>query len=98
MSKRDRAMEKEHEQPERWWWLSFAEHGFLGVAIVRSCGFLHAVQAAWDMGINPGGEVKGSPLTGRPKDESWLNRLLTAEEVDEVNADATEWVRDWWVQ
>lgn len=59
---------EEAGQPERSWWLSFCDpgkpngHQFLGVAIVKAPGFMHAVDKAHVLGINPGGEVKGMPF------------------------------------
>src|ERR1039458_5573411 len=49
---------EERRHAARWHYLSFADDvGFLGAVIVRSHGFLTAVQRATDLGINPGGEV-----------------------------------------
>lgn len=47
------------------WWLSFADpdlprgRQFLGVVVVRADDMKDAMQKAWRLGINPGGEVKG---------------------------------------
>jgi hypothetical protein len=83
------------------WWLSFVDPhkaaprdeqvpggpGFLGVSIVRAPDFLTAVDFAWALGCNPGGEVKGYPM--RPDDPTppeYEGRLLTREEVDYLDA------------
>ena len=78
---------EEHRYAARWHYLSFADDtGFLGAVIVRSHGFLTAVQRATDLGINPGGEVMCQPIPRRdlcrvPAD--LRNRLLTEAEVRE---------------
>lgn len=47
------------------WWLSFADaeklagEQFLGVAIVEAVDLPSAIKAAWALGCNPGGSVKG---------------------------------------
>ena len=49
---------EERQHAARRHYLSFAdEGGFRGGVIVRSYGFLTAIQRATDLGINPGGEV-----------------------------------------
>jgi hypothetical protein len=81
------------EQPL--WWLSFVDRsqsapreeqvpgggGFLGVAIVHADDPEDAVQRAWELGCNPGGEVAilgpGPPDAFPPEVQ---DRLLTAEE------------------
>lgn len=70
------------------YWLSFVgDNGFLGVAIVRAFGEVHAVATAWDQGINPGGEVGiVGPLPSDAIDEHWCNRLLTKEEALSIPA------------
>jgi hypothetical protein len=78
---------EERRHAARWHYLSFADDvGFLGAVIVRSHGFLTAVQRATDLGINPGGEVMCQPIPRRdlcrvPAD--LRNRLLTEAEVRE---------------
>lgn len=57
---------EEHRHAARWHYLSFADDsGFLGGVIVRSYGFLTAIQRATDLGINPGGEVMSTPIRER---------------------------------
>lgn len=42
------------------WWLSFAdERGFLGAALVEGFTIVDAAQLAWELKINPGGQVAG---------------------------------------
>jgi hypothetical protein len=69
------------------WWLSFADpqrpHGsqFLGVAVVRAPGFVTATVIARQLGINPGGEVRGFALPDdAPVTEADMNRLLSHDE------------------
>ncbi len=76
---------EEHRHAARWHYLSFADHtGFLGSVVVRSHGFLTAIQRATDLGINPGGEVVCTPI---PRKDLWRvptdlrNRLLSEDEV-----------------
>jgi hypothetical protein len=57
---------------EGWWWLSFADdeappgERFRGVCIVPGGNIVQATQTAWDLGINPGGQVAGWPLEHEP--------------------------------
>jgi len=76
---------EEHRHAACWHYLSFAdETSFLGGVIVRSYGFLTAIQRATDLGINPGGEVMCTPI---PRKDLWRvppdlrNRLLSEDEV-----------------
>ena len=78
----------------KWWWLSFCDERrprgdrFLGVCIVQGDELADAIQEAWRLGCNPGGEVLGFPILRgewQPK-KKWRGRLLTraqAEEADE---------------
>jgi hypothetical protein len=62
-ARRDKLLAEEAEQPESWWWLSFVdETGFRGAILTRATGFITAIQKTHDLGINPGGEVKGCPI------------------------------------
>jgi hypothetical protein len=78
------------------WWLSFANPiceccrlqgrpSFLGVAIVPGTGFKQAIEFSHTLGINPGGEVRGSMM---PKEhlppEHLRCRLLSEEELVEA--------------
>jgi hypothetical protein len=78
---------EEHRHAARWHYLSFADDtAFLGGVIVRSYGFLTAIQRATDLGINPGGEVMQTPI---PRKDLWRvpkelrNRLLSEDEVQD---------------
>jgi len=71
-----------------WWWLSFCDpekpagQRFVGVTLVRGSAFLQAVQEAHRLGINPGGEVKGTQIPEpAPK---FRNRLLGREETENI--------------
>jgi len=83
---------EEAAQPERWWWLSFAEdapqngRGFLGACLVRGHGLVGATCAAHALGINPGGEVCGVEVPDSFSVKSgWAQRLLTREECVEFD-------------
>lgn len=61
--------------------------GFLGGCIVEGTDFEMAVRLSHALGINPGGEVKGTgPLDPDPRyiETRWKNRLLNATELDEM--------------
>lgn len=82
------------------WWLSFVDPslsdppkqqvpgggGFLGVCIVPAYGFMDAVDTAWRLGCNPGGEVKGVP-TDPDTDLKWIGRLLSLAEIEQLEAE-----------
>lgn len=56
---------------------------FLGACIVSGETVLHAIGISFDLGINPGGEVKAIevvPSVLRFVDDKWRNRLLNREE------------------
>ena len=53
------AIDREAGQEECTWWLSFAGHG---VILTRAIGFVSALAACHEKGINPGGGVSGRPL------------------------------------
>ena len=77
----------ESREPEQFFYLSFAEpkpphgRGFLGACIVRAYGILTAVDRAWNLGINPGGEVLCMPVSHC--NPELLDRLLTRKEAEE---------------
>ncbi len=57
-------IDRERKNPPGWWYLSFAEPGnWLGAIIVQGQGFATALDRANRLGINPGGEVQGFPLS-----------------------------------
>jgi len=80
-----RLIAEERRHTPRWHFLSFADGTrFLGGAIVRSHGFLTAVERATALGLNPGGDVLCCPI--RRKDlwrvpPGLRNRLLSEDEV-----------------
>ncbi len=54
----------------KFFWLSFADDsGFLGAAIVEAPNIIAAIQKAWELKINPGGEVKSLELPGATEDK-----------------------------
>lgn len=85
-----RAMKEENQQPEGWWYLSFAdEERNLGAAIVRGRGLFTALLTAKSHGIDPGGEVLSFPLDlGEPPEPKYRNRLLGFEELQEAFAES----------
>lgn len=56
------ALAKEQGRPLKWFYLSFAENGFLGAAIVRAEGHASAIRRTHQLGINPGGQVLTAEL------------------------------------
>jgi hypothetical protein len=71
-----------------WWWLSFVDpekpdgQRFLGVAIVEGSGVASASIKAHELGVNPGGAVKGVPLAGDDLPSVELrNRFLNLDEL-----------------
>ena len=76
------------------WYLSFAgDEGWRGAVIVQAPGFQAAIQTAWNLGINPGGEVKGAELAddeNLPKAApGWArNRLLTKDDLMRIDKEA----------
>lgn len=78
-----RALSEENE-PERWWYLSFAsDAGFIGGMVVRANGVITARLRVAELGLNPGGEMLAMPVVdGVPlPDAHFHNRLLTKAEV-----------------
>ncbi len=72
------------------WWLSFCDperpkgEQFLGVAIVEATDIVSAAQVAYALGCNPGGEIRGFPISEKhwaATGPEWRGRLLTKEEV-----------------
>jgi len=77
-----------------WWWLSFVDPGrpegdrFLGVVVIQGTDFRDAVEAAWNLGVNPGGECKGMEIPWdileKTAPEKYRNRLVKAPEIFEI--------------
>jgi hypothetical protein len=83
-------LEKEYDSPEKWHYLSFAdEHGFLGGVIIKAHGITDAVMKTHRLGINPGGSVMSWLITDEKMlpNETFRNRLLSREEVDNMRPD-----------
>ncbi len=82
------------------WWLSFVDpdrpegQRFLGVSIVHADDQIHAVQRAWDLGCNPGGEILIAGVDehalGQYVPPKWCGRLLTKEECALFDAEMAE--------
>ena len=78
------------------YWLSFAGprpkphiSGFKGVCILDALDFGDAIQTAWDLEINPGGEVLGAKLSDEDAAKlpvRFWNLLLTKDEAEEAQA------------
>ncbi len=74
-----------------WFYLSFADDGFIGAAIVIADDIESAARTCWELGINPGGQVLGCNLPGSAvPDQSFRNRLLSRKEVTEAFKDRGE--------
>lgn len=71
-------------------WMSFCDpdkpkgQQFLGVVIVKTKGFIHAKELAWDLGINPGGEILFSKIDGSDIKPEHFNKLLSHEDLIEA--------------
>jgi len=94
IEKRNELLEQESDQPERWWWLSFADPylptgtQFLGVSLVKASGFATATTYAHLLGINPGGEIQGHEIPdGFYVDKKYQHRLLTRKEAEQLDAE-----------
>lgn len=98
-ARRHKLLTEEANQPEGWWWLSFADDdGFLGAVLTQAKGFINAVQKTHDLGINPGGEVKAVQLpdniAAHPKfatHEQYADQLLTKKDIDNKLGGAAKW-------
>lgn len=73
-------------------WLSFADVNrpegtqFKGAAIVEGDDPVDAIQEAWRLGINPGGEVAISEISpDAPIRDRWRKRLLSREDIDALD-------------
>jgi hypothetical protein len=74
----------------RWWWLIFhgsEQHEFLGAAAVKAPNMVMAIQEAWRLGCNPGGQTAGTGLPdGVEVPPEKRERLLQDPEAAEVAA------------
>jgi hypothetical protein len=97
LRKRNRDLIEEERQQTKGatslWYLSCASpSGFLGGVIVRAFGFVHACQRARDLGINPGGEIRGLPIpTLKNPPAKYIDRLLSEEELEECWGETIRW-------
>jgi hypothetical protein len=75
-----------------YFWLSFVDpdkpsgERFLGATIVAASNISSAADEAWRVGINPGGEVSGFPITTDNASfrKEWVNRLIGTKELNEA--------------
>lgn len=85
--RRDELLRKERELGLlRWYYLSFADDvQFRGGVIIEAYGPATAISKAWELGINPGGEVLFTeiPPSHCPPPEASRNRLLTRKQLEE---------------
>ena len=65
------------------WWLSFADCDNPGVCIVAADSFDHAVDRAWKLGINPGGEILGYNMDMRSETAAEADTLPLEELFDQ---------------
>jgi len=71
------------EQASAWWYLSFADDTFRGGVVVRGDDVVSALEEANRLGINPGGQVLGVPLTSdHVPAASYRERLLSRDDCD----------------
>lgn len=77
---------EEQGNPPVQWWMSFCDpekpkgQQFLGVVVVEAPGFMHAHQKAWELGVNPGGEIQAFRVEGVPNE--FHDRLLSRAELE----------------
>ncbi|MBY0561545.1 hypothetical protein [Hyphomicrobium sp.] len=71
-------------------YLSFADETFLGATVVQGHDLVDAVRNAWDLGLNPGGQVLGGEvpeeMLTQPDIAICIGRLATAEELHALGA------------
>jgi hypothetical protein len=75
-------LRQEAQNPESWWYLSFAAEKFLGGVFLKACGGASAHHKATVLGINPGGAVKAYQVDGPGPYP--INTLLSKEQLGEV--------------
>jgi hypothetical protein len=59
---------------------------FLGVIVLESDDLVEAIDTAWEMDINPGGEIMSFRLPFTEALVPFMDRLLTADEAHLANA------------
>ena len=69
------------------WYMSFAsDAGFLGAVMVMANNAVHAAERAWELGINPGGEVMALPVPdGVEVPPEFRDRLLSREDIGRLD-------------
>jgi hypothetical protein len=68
---------REAKEPLRWFYLSFADNGFLGATVVRAHGVVSASKEAFEHGCNPGGDVLAIAMEdGDPVPDEIRYRLI----------------------
>lgn len=74
-----------------WFYLSFAsEEGFLGGAYLPGAGLMDAVKRAWEVGCNPGGQIKAAgpipdEVVGEHVPPGARERLLSYSELEALH-------------
>jgi hypothetical protein len=80
------------------YWISFSgfpggrprtREDHLGTVLVMACSFDEAIQLAWFMKINPGGEAVGGAIqnpTAEQQNSANHNRLLSREEAERLRS------------
>lgn len=92
------AQAKADPSPKAWHYLSFADGSrpkgtqFLGACIIEAPNIILCAIRAYELGINPGGEILSVRCESVPP-EKWRNRLLTREDIAAMDATFPEgWV------
>lgn len=62
---------------------------FLGACLVYANDLREAIEEAWRLGCNPGGEIMSAEPDFLP-DEKWYNRLLSEKEIDQMSDEVIE--------
>ena len=93
-ARKARLLAEEAENEPAYWWLSFCDtrkpagEQFIGGSVVKARGMAHALQASWDLGCNPGGEVQGwGPIPEIPPNYP-VGKLLSKPEWDRLDEEA----------
>lgn len=82
-------LQQELQEPEKWFYFSFANEKFMGGFILRCHGVTDGLMKIHALKMSPGGEVlcMEVPEDVLP-DEQYRNRLLTKEDVDAAFKDS----------
>jgi hypothetical protein len=87
---------EEANQPEQFYYLSFAGATFHGAAVVKANGAASALLRANSLGINPGGEVLCVPIPeNKVLDLKFCDRLLSKAEIMEMWGEPCKTIREW---